>query len=89
MIMLLSAPAGRSVHDGIHTDVFSFHYSLVNDAVAILLHLGKEALMAKIDLNSAFRMIPVHCADWGLLGMHWLAAEGLRMGSLEKIVVAL
>ena len=27
--------------------------------------------MAKIDLKSAFRMIPVHRADWDLLGMHW------------------
>ena len=27
--------------------------------------------MAKIDLKSAFRMIPVHSADWDLLGMYW------------------
>ena len=43
----------------------------MDDTVAILLHLGKEALMAKIDLKSAFGMIPVHCADWDLLGTHW------------------
>ena len=71
MIMHLSAPAGRSVNDGIHPEDFSLHYSSVDDAVAILLHLGKGALMAKIDLKSAFRMIPVHRADWDLLGMHW------------------
>ena len=71
MIMQLSAPAGRSVNDGIHPDDFSLHCSSVDDAVAILLHLGKGALMAKIDLKSAFRMIPVHRADWDLLGMHW------------------
>ena len=71
MIMHLSAPAGRSVNDGIHPEEFSLHYSSVDDAVAILLHLGKGALMAKIDLKSAFRMIPVHYADWDLLGIHW------------------
>ena len=43
----------------------------MDDAVAILLHLGKGALMAKIDLKSAFCMIPVHCTDWDLLGIHW------------------
>ena len=43
----------------------------MDDVVAILLHLGKAALMAKIDLKSAFRMIPVHCTDWDLFGMHW------------------
>ena len=47
MIMHLSAPAGRSVNDGIHPEEFSLHYSSVDDAVAILLHLGKGALMAK------------------------------------------
>ena len=29
------------------------------------------AQMAKVDLKSAFRMIPVHRQDWELLGMHW------------------
>ena len=71
MVMHLSAPAGRSINDSIHPDEFSIYYSSVDDAVAILLHLGKGALMAKIDLKSAFRMIPVHCSDWDLLGMHW------------------
>ena len=54
-----------------HPDEFSLHYSSVDDAVAILLHLGKGALMVKIDLKSAFRMIPVHCTDWDLFAMHW------------------
>lgn len=71
MIMHLFAPTDRSVNDGIHLDDFYLHYISVNDAVAILLHLGKGALMAKINLKSAFCMIPVHCVDWGLPGMHW------------------
>jgi len=63
MIMHLSAPADRSVNDGIHPDKFSLHYSSVDNAAVILLHLGKEVLMTKINLKSAFRMILVHCAD--------------------------
>ena len=71
MIMHLSAPAGRSVNNGIHPGDFSLHCYSVDDTVAILLHLGKGTLMAKINLKSEFRMIPVHRADWDLLGMHW------------------
>ena len=69
--MHLSAPAGKSVNDGIPPDEFSLHYSSVDDAVTILLHLGRGTLMAKFDLKAAFRMIPVHPADWNLVGMHW------------------
>ena len=55
MIMHLSAPVGRSVNDGIHPDDFSLHYSSVDDAVAIFLHLGKGALMAKFILMNQYR----------------------------------
>ena len=71
MILHLSAPAGKSVNDYIDRDQYSLHYSSVDDAVQILLTLGPGALMAKVDLKSAFRMIPVHPADWELLGMQW------------------
>ena len=27
--------------------------------------------MAKTDLKSAFRLIPIHPDDWHLLGIHW------------------
>ena len=71
MILHLSAPPGRSVNDFIAKDQFSLHYSSVDDAVRILLALGPGAQMAKVDLKSAFRMVPVHPADWHLMGMRW------------------
>ena len=37
----------------------------------LLVTLGPGALMAKADLESAFRMIPVRHANWELLGMFW------------------
>ena len=55
--MHLSAPAGKSVNDGIPPDEFSLYYSSVDDAVTILLHLGRGALMAKVDFKAAFCMI--------------------------------
>ena len=71
MILHLSAPAGRSVNDHIDKAEFSLHYAKVDEAVRMLLALGPGALMAKVDLKSAFRMIPVHPDDWELLGMRW------------------
>ena len=74
MIQHLSAPAGSSVNDFIPKEAFSLHYSSVDDAVRILITMGPAALMAKADLKSAFRMIPVRPHDWELLGMQWNGA---------------
>ena len=71
MILHLSAPAGHSVNDHIAREEFSLQYASVDDAVRMLLALGPGARMAKVDLKSAFRMVPVHPTDWHLLGMRW------------------
>ena len=63
----------EDIYDFIPRDAFSLHYSSVNDAVRLLLTTGPGALMAKADLKSAFRMIPVRRQDWELRGyaMEW------------------
>ena len=71
MIMHLSAPVGQSINDHISKEQYSLQYSSVDDAVKLLTALGKGALMAKVDLKSAFRVVPVHKTDWDLLGMSW------------------
>ena len=71
MIMHLSAPAGSSINDFISKDDFSLHYTSIDDAVKILLSLGRGARMAKVDLKSAFRMVPVRREDWQFLGIKW------------------
>ena len=43
----------------------------IDDAIRILLKLGPNCFMAKTDVQSAFRYIPVHPDDWELLGMKW------------------
>ena len=43
----------------------------MDDAVGLLHTYGTGAIMAKTDLKSAFRMVPVRPADWDLLGMFW------------------
>ena len=43
----------------------------VDQVVQQVLSLGKGAPLAKIDIESAFRNIPVHPDDRHLLGMRW------------------
>ena len=71
VIMHLSAPHGQSVNDYISKEDYTLHYSTIDDAVKLLSHFGPSALMAKVDLKSAFRIIPVARHDWELLGLFW------------------
>ena len=67
----LSAPHGNSINDYINPEDYTLSYCSVDDAYAILNLLGTGALMSKIDLKNAFRLIPVHPNDWNLLGICW------------------
>ena len=71
LIMHLSAPAGRSINDGISTDDYSLHYVTIDDAVKLMHKYGPGALLAKVDLRNAFRLCPVAPSDWPLLGIRW------------------
>ena len=71
VILHLSAPAGVSINDSISKEEYTLHYISMDDAVKMVHGHGPAALMAKIDLKSAFRMVPVHPDDWNLLGMCW------------------
>lgn len=41
------------------------------DDIEQVLFLGKGSLMAKMDIESAFRIVPVHPDDRPLLDMKW------------------
>ena len=71
LIVDLSAPASASVNDGISSADSGMAYSTVHDAARMVLQLGPGTEMAKIDIASAFRLIPVHPDDRYLLGMRW------------------
>ena len=47
------------------------HYVSVDDAIRHLITFGPGALMAKFDVEAAYRNIPIHLADRYLLGMRW------------------
>ena len=67
----LSAPLGKSINDFINPDTYTLTYCSVDDAFAIVNLLGPGTLLSKIDLENAFRLIPVRQADWNLLGICW------------------
>ena len=67
----LSYPGGDSINDHIPKDPYSLQYVRVDDAVQILCSLGPGAFMAKTDLKSVFRLMPIHPDDWNLLGIYW------------------
>ena len=71
LIHHLSAPPGLSINDFIDPASFTLTYPTIDDAFSILIDLGPNTLMAKIDLRSAFRQCPVRPEDWNLLGLCW------------------
>ena len=71
LIFDLSHPKGYSVNDGIPKELCSMSYITTDDAVRKIVQLGPGSLLAKIDIKSAFRLIPVHPADRHLLAMLW------------------
>ena len=66
----LSFPEGDSINDHIPKDLYSLQYVRVDDAIHILQTLGPGSFMAKTDLKSASRLIPIHPDDWNLLGIY-------------------
>lgn len=71
IIYHLSAPLGHSINDFIDSDRFTLSYCSIDDAFSIINQIGRGALMSKIDLKNAFRLIPVRSQDWNLLGICW------------------
>ena len=71
LITELSSPENASVNDGIPSELCSLHYTLVERVATAAMRLGCGALLAKLDVKSAYRLIPVHPSDRPLLGIEW------------------
>ena len=71
LIHHLSYPKGSSVNDFIPDECSSVHYATISDAIHILKKLRAGCLLAKTDIKSAFRIIPVHPLEYPLLGIKW------------------
>jgi hypothetical protein len=69
LIHHLSYPHGFSINDHIPDDLCSVSYTTIDDAVRLIKKLGPSCLLAKTDIASAFRILPVHPTDYELLGI--------------------
>ena len=71
LITDLLFPRGHSVNGGIVPDLCSLTYSTIDEIADLMARLGPAALLAKVDIESAYRLIPVHPDDRPLLAMEW------------------
>ena len=51
---------GHSVNDGIGKDHFTVQYMKVDEIIYGIMSLGRGTLLAKLDVESVYRIIPVH-----------------------------
>ncbi|XP_045196576.2 uncharacterized protein LOC123551595 isoform X1 [Mercenaria mercenaria] len=68
LIHHLSYPQGSSLNDFIDPASSSVHYTSIDRVVEAVVTLGRSCEMAKVDIKSAFRLLPVHKDDFELLG---------------------
>jgi hypothetical protein len=64
----LSYPHGQSVNFFISADDAAVSYETFDRVVELVQAAGPGALLAKVDIENAFRIIPIHPADPYLLG---------------------
>lgn len=62
---------GSSVNDGIPHEFSRVQYAGIQEAISKVKLVGKGCFLAKTDIQSAFRIVPVHPEDYELLGFSW------------------
>ncbi|XP_077778975.1 uncharacterized protein LOC144326297 [Podarcis muralis] len=74
LIHNLSYPKGGFVNDAIPQELCTVKYASFDQAVKMIRQFGRGALLAKCDIESAFRLLPVHPADFRWLGFKFQGA---------------
>ena len=64
----LSHPTGSSVNDGIPDCYAKVTYSTIDDAIDVINSMGCGCLLAKTDIKSAYKIVPIHPDEQYLLG---------------------
>ena len=87
LIVDLSFPPGHSVNEGISPELASITYAKVDEAVEIIRQLGVGTQLAKLDLQSAYRIVPIHPEDQHLLAIEqhtWIAPYRLASALRQR-----
>jgi hypothetical protein len=69
LIFDLSYPRNRSINDGIDPSLCSVEYAHFDAAIQMVQKMGAGCSLFKVDIQSAFRLLPIHPEDFQLLGM--------------------
>ena len=67
----LSFPHNDSVNSHIDREYTAVTYETLDTCIAIIVEIGEGCLIAKADLQDAFRLVPIHPLDRRLLGFVW------------------
>lgn len=67
----LSFPKSNSVNSMIPDENSTVQYDSIDNVTVLLRKFGHGALMAKTDIQDAFRIVPIHPNDYKLLGFSW------------------
>ena len=59
----MSSPDEHSVNNRINSEVCALSYVTVDDAAKVVLLKGSGALLAKVDIKSTYKIVPVHPED--------------------------
>ena len=71
VIVDLSHPGDRSVNHLIRREATHVAYLSTGDAAHLMHFLRRNALMAKLDIKEAYRIIPIHPDDHRFFGVCW------------------
>ena len=69
LIVDLPSPDAKSVNAGIEPEICSLHCMRLDDVISEIVRLGKGA---KLDIESAYCMVPDHPGDRHLLAVQWV-----------------
>lgn len=68
LITHLLFPTGNSINEFINPAESTVHYSSFDSVVQMVAKVGKGACIGKMDIKSAFRLLPINPGDFDLLG---------------------
>ena len=71
LIMDLSQPSGNSVNDFISKEDFPCKYTPFDEATRLVRMMGPGCYLTKVDIQHAYRLLPVRPDDWPLLVYYW------------------
>jgi len=60
-----------SINYFISKEPYSLQYITIDNAIKGILRFGQGSYLAKTDIDSAFRLIPLSPSDYELFGMYW------------------